>query len=158
MSVKQISVFLENKPGTLNALTAVLADANIDMRALSLAETKDFGIARIIVDDAFEAANVLKEANYVASLTPVLIYAVPDEPGGLNNLLKTFSEAGVNIEYMYAFLGSGTTDAYMIFRVADTKTAEAALQAKGLKSLNQDQISVIGKPSGTRSAQILNVE
>ena len=143
MSVKQISVFLENKPGTLNALTDVLAGAGIDMRALSLAETKDFGIARIIVDDAFEAANVLKEANYVSSLTPVLIYAVPDEPGGLNNLLKVFSEAAVNIEYMYAFLGSGSANAYMIFRVADTKTAEAALQSKGLKSLNQDQISEI---------------
>mgnify|MGYP002626304759 FL=1 len=78
MSVKQISVFLENKPGTLNDLTKVFAEAGVDMRALSLAETKDFGIARIIVDDVYEAANVLKEAEYVSSLTPVLAYEIPD--------------------------------------------------------------------------------
>ena len=107
MSIRQISVFLENKPGKLNKMTQVLADHNIDMRALSLAETKDFGIARMIVDDVYEATNVLKEADFVASLSPVLAYAIPDEPGGLNNLLNIFTDAGVNIEYMYAFLGSG---------------------------------------------------
>ena len=143
MSVKQISVFLENRAGTLQAMTNVLAGAGIDMRALSIAETRDFGIARIIVDDAYECANVLKEADYVSSFTPVLVYAVPDEPGGLNNLLMKFSEAGVNIEYMYAFLGSNKGTAYMIFRVPDTKNAENALMAKGLKSLSQDQIALI---------------
>ena len=141
MSVKQISVFLENKPGTLNKLTQVFTNAGIDMRALSLAETKDFGIARIIVDDAYEAANVLKEADYVSSLTPVLAFAVPDEPGGLNKLLAAFTAAEVNVEYMYAFLGAASGTAYMIFRVADTKTAEAKLKAKGLVSLTQEEIS-----------------
>ncbi len=144
MSVKQISVFLENKPGTLEAMTRTLAENNVDMRALSLAETKDFGIARIIVNDVYEATNVLKEADFVASLTPVLAYAIPDEAGGLHRLLTSFTEAGVNIEYMYAFLGSKSAGkAYMIFRVANTKEAENALSARGLKSLSQEEISLI---------------
>ena len=142
MSVKQISVFLENKPGTLEKMTAVLADHQIDMRALSLAETKDFGIARMIVDDVFSATTVLKEANFVASLTPVLAYEIPDEAGGLNKLLRYFTQAGVNIEYMYAFLGSKSVGkAYMIFRVADTQKAEAALSGKGLKSVSQEELA-----------------
>ena len=84
MAIKQISVFLENKPGKLKEMTGVLAANNVDMRALSLAETKDFGIARLVVDDVFNAVNILKEANFVASLTSVLAVAVPDEPGGLD--------------------------------------------------------------------------
>lgn len=144
MSVKQISVFLENKPGTLESMTHTLAENKIDMRALSLAETKDFGIARMIVDDVYEATNVLKEANFVASLTPVLAYEIPDEAGGLHNLLMAFTKASVNIEYMYAFLGSKANGkAYMIFRVADTKQAESALSAMGLKSLSQEELSQI---------------
>ncbi|MBR1805943.1 MAG: ACT domain-containing protein, partial [Selenomonadaceae bacterium] len=123
MSVNQVSVFLENKPGTLNKLTEVLATNKINIRALSLAETSEFGIVRMIVNDVFEAVNVLKENNFVAILTPVLAYAIADEAGYLNALLKNFSDAQVNIEYMYAF--AGRTRAYMIFRVNDTKKAEA---------------------------------
>ena len=144
MSVKQISVFLENKPGNLNKMTKALADGGVDMRALSLAETKDFGIARVIPDDVYNAMNVLKEADFIASLSPVLAYEIPDERGGLNTLLNYFTEANVNIEYMYAFLGgSDKKHAYMIFRVADTKTAEAALAGKGLKALTQEEINEI---------------
>ena len=143
MSIRQISVFLENKPGMLNKMTEVLAEHSIDMRALSIAETKDFGIARMIVDDVYAATNVLKEADFVASLTQVLAYQIPDETGGLNKLLQTFTDAKVNIEYMYAFLGAGTAKAYMIFRVADTRAAEAALAAKGLKTLTQEEIAQI---------------
>ena len=144
MSIQQISVFLENKPGRLSEMTALLAQNDIDLRALSLAETKDFGIARMIVDDVFEAANVLRDGGFIANFSPVLAFAVPDEPGGLNKLLLTFNEARVNIEYMYAFLGSADTKhAYMIFRVADTKTAEAALRAAGAKPLSQEDIARI---------------
>ena len=144
MSVKQISVFLENKPGKLKEMTRVLAEHQVDMRALSLAETKDFGIARLIVDDVFEATNILKEADFVASLTSVLAVSVPDEPGGLDKLLAVFAEAAVNIEYMYAFIGGkDTKHAYMIFRVANTKEAEARLTGKGLKILTQEDISRI---------------
>ncbi len=142
MSIKQISVFLENKPGTLKKLTSVMAKNNIDMRATSLAETKDFGIARIIVDDALEAVNTLKENDFVASLTSVLAIEIPDEAGGLDKLLDVFAEAEVNIEYMYAFPGRGNEGhAYMIFRVADTKAAEAKLTGKGLKILSQEDIA-----------------
>ncbi|MBR3637950.1 MAG: ACT domain-containing protein [Lachnospiraceae bacterium] len=86
MSIKQISVFLENKPGTLRKMTQVLADHSIDLRALSVAETKDFGIARLIVDDALAATSVLKDADFIASLTPVLAFEINDEKGGLNKL------------------------------------------------------------------------
>ena len=105
MSVNQVSVFLENKPGTLNKMTEVLASHNINIRALSLAETSEFGIVRILVNDVFEATNILRENNLIAILTPVLAYEIEDKAGYLNNLLKKFSEANVNIEYMYAFAG-----------------------------------------------------
>lgn len=141
MSVNQVSVFLENKPGTLNKLTEVLATNKINIRALSLAETSEFGIVRMIVNDVFEATNVLKENNFVATLTPVLAYAIQDEAGYLNNLLQHFSAADVNIEYMYAF--AGRENAYMIFRVNDTKKAESLLKSKGLKSLTQEEISAV---------------
>ena len=141
MSVNQVSVFLENKPGTLNKMTEVLAAGNINIRAMSLADTKDFGIARMIVNNVYEATTVLKNADFVATFTPVLVYAVSDEAGGLNKLLKIFTEADVNIEYMYAF--AGKNDAFMIFRVKDTKNAESALNSKGLKSLTQEELSAV---------------
>lgn len=144
MSVQQISVFLENRPGTLKKMTGVLAANKIDLRATSVAETKDFGIARLIVDDAMAAVNTLKENDFVASLTPVLAIEIPDEAGGLDKLLEIFADAEVNIEYMYAFPGGKLINkALMIFRVADTKAAEARLTSKGLKSLTQEDISQI---------------
>ena len=141
MSIKQLSVFLENRPGKLFELTKLLADQDIDMRALSIAETTDFGIARLIVNDAYRAAQVLRDGQFIAQFSDVLAFAVPDEPGGLYNLLGEFNAAGVNIEYMYAFLGSEKGRAYMIFRVTGTEAAEAALTARGLKSLTLEEIA-----------------
>ena len=144
MSVQQISVFLENRPGTLKKMTGILAANDIDLRATSVAETKDFGIARLIVDDAMSAVNTLKENDFVARLTPVLAIEIPDEAGGLDKLLDIFAEAQVNIEYMYAFPGGKQLDkALMIFRVADTKAAEARLTGKGVRILNQEDIAQI---------------
>ena len=141
MSMKQISVFVENKPGALYALTAVLAQGQIDMRALSLAETKDFGIVRLIVNDLYKATTLLKDAGYVHSLTPVVGVAIPDVPGGLNRVLQVLTDAKVNVEYMYAFLGGKDVDhAYMIFRVADDKAAETALVSRGIQVLDQEQV------------------
>ena len=141
MSIKQISVFLENKPAKLKAMTGVLASHGIDMRALSLAETKDFGIARVIVDDVDDAVNVLKESDFVANLTSVLAIAVPDEPGGLDKLLQVFADTNLNIEYMYAFIGGKTEKhAYMIFRVRDHRAAEQKLVQAGLKVLSQEDM------------------
>ena len=144
MSVKQISVFVENKPGAMCAMTGVLAENQVDMRALSLAETEDFGIVRIIVDNLDKAAAVLKEAGYVYSLTPVLGVEIPDTPGGLNKVLQVLADIGANVEYMYAFLGGKDCDhAYMIFRVEDATATAAALAAKGLKTVDQDKIASI---------------
>ncbi|MBQ6735574.1 MAG: ACT domain-containing protein [Lachnospiraceae bacterium] len=146
MALKQISVFLENKPGTLSEMTGALAAANIDMRALSLAETKDFGIARLIADDVYKASNALKDAGFVNSLTSVVGAMIPDEPGGLDKLLKIFHEANINLEYMYAFLGGDSVDhAYMIFRVGKEmeKEADAVLAAHGIRVLTQEDVNQI---------------
>ena len=140
MSIKQLSVFLENRPGKLYELTALLAEKGIDMRALSIAETTDFGIARLIVNDAYGAAQVLREGQFIAQFSDVLAFAVPDEPGGLHHLLGEFNAAQVNIEYMYAFLGGKRGQAYMIFRVTNTEIAEKALVERGLKSLTLEEI------------------
>lgn len=141
MNIKQISVFLENKPGALYAMTGVLAQNQVDMRALSVAETKDFGIVRMIVADVYKATTVLKEAGYIHSITPVLGVAIPDVPGGLNKVLQVLDEAQMNVEYMYAFLGGRKSDhAYMVFRVEDNEAATAALAARGIKTVEQDEM------------------
>lgn len=142
MSIKQISVFLENKPGTLKAMTDVLAQNHIDMRALSLAETNDFGIVRVIVDNVYNTTTVLKDAGFIHSVTPVVGVAIPDEPGGLNKVLSVLGEANINVEYMYAFLGGKSAEhAYMIFRVTDSDGAAAVLRSNGIQIVDQDEIS-----------------
>lgn len=144
MSVKQISVFLENRPGCLHEMTKALADSNIDMRGLSLAETSDFGIVRLIVDDVLGTATVLKDAGFVSSLTDVLAVEVPNVPGGLNKVLEILYGAGVNVEYMYAILGNKKSEtAYMIFRVDDNAKSDAALRNVGVKILDQEELSAI---------------
>lgn len=141
MSIKQISVFVENKPGALYAMTGVLAQNQVDMRALSLAETKDFGIVRIIVDNVYAATTILKDAGYVHSVTPVVGVAIPDTPGGLNRVLQVLTDARINVEYMYAFLGGRDVDhAYMIFRVEDPAAAAAALNARGIRVVEQEEM------------------
>lgn len=141
MSIKQISVFVENKPGAMSAMTGVLAENNIDMRALSLAETADFGIVRIIVDNVYAATTVLKDAGYIHSVTDVLGVAIPNVPGGVNKVLNVLEDAGINIEYMYAFLGKKEKNhAYMIFRVQDDAAATKALMENNIRSLNQNDI------------------
>ncbi len=140
MSIRQLSVFLENRPGKLFEMTELLAQNQVDMRALSIAETTDFGIARLIVNDVDRAARILREGQFIAQFSDVLAFAVPDEPGGLHNLLSEFNAARVNIEYMYAFLSGEKGRAYMIFRVTDTARAEKALAERGLQSLDLEEI------------------
>lgn len=142
MSLKQISVFVENKPGKMQHLTEVLAKNNVDMRALSLAETSDFGIVRIIVDDVYAASTILKDEGFIHNVTKVLGVAIPDEPGGLNTVLQVLNEAQINVEYMYAFLGGkDVAHAYMIFRVEDRKAAVAALAAKGIRCVEHEELA-----------------
>lgn len=142
MSIKQISVFAENKPGTMKTMTDVLAENNIDMRALCLAETKDFGIVRIIVDKVYDAATALKDAGFVNKITPVLCAAIPDVPGGLGKVLSVLYNADVNVEYTYAFLG-GENSAYMVLRVQDEAAAAAALKTGGIRLVDQEEIEQI---------------
>ena len=141
MTVKQISVFVENKPGKLAELTEYLQQHEIDMRALSIAETQDFGIVRMIVDDAYKTSCILKEAGYVASITPVLAIEMPDEPGSLFQILKMLGDGGVNLEYMYAFLAQKEGTAYMVLRVADNEKAMDILSKNGIHAVCQDAIA-----------------
>jgi len=144
MSIKQISVFLENKPNTLKSLCDALAAGKIDMRALSLAEAGDFGIARIIVDKLYDGVQALKDAGFVCTVTPVVAAAIPDTPGGLGNVLATLSNTGNHIDYMYAFLGGADAEhAYMIFKTADAGKAAAALAANGIEVLDQEDIEAL---------------
>lgn len=140
MNVKQISVFLENKPGKLADFTDVLSKHEIDMRALSLAEASDFGIVRIIVDDIYNASTILKDEGYVFSITKVLAVAIPDEPGGLAKVIRTLGDNGVNVEYMYAFTTRKAGVAYMILRVEDNAKAVEVLKANGIKPVGQDEL------------------
>lgn len=141
MSVKQISVFLENKPGTLCEMTRILAQNGIDMRAFSLAETSDFGIARMMVDDVYKTATVLKDEGYISTVSEVLAVRMEDVPGGLHQVLSTLAETGVNVEYVYAFVGRKSGDAYLIFKVADPSRAESVLALKGIRLAEQDELS-----------------
>ena len=142
MTLNQISVFVENKPGKLQILTDVLAKRNINMRALSLAETSEFGIVRIIVDDLKAASEVLKEEGFIYTVTKVLGVAIPDEPGGLNKVLQNIAASGINIEYMYAFLGGkDMPHAYMIFHVQDVEEAVVALASKGIACISQEDLT-----------------
>lgn len=141
MTVKQISVFLENHPGKLAEFAAVLSAQKINLRAISVAEAADFGIARIIVDDVFNAVTILKSENYVCSITDVLAVEVPDEPGMLANMIGVLGTAGINIEYMYTILGKKKNVAYMIIRTNSDKEAAKILDAKGFKISTLDDLS-----------------
>ena len=140
MTVKQISVFLENKPGGLAEFVKVLSENNINMRAMCIAETPDFGILRIIVDDVYNTMCTMKEAGYICSATKVLAVAIPDKPGSLLNTLTVLGEGGINLEYSYAFTTSKKDVAYMILRVNDNEKAIEALTKAGIKLVDQDEI------------------
>ncbi len=143
MTAKQISVFLENKPGQLVELAKTLNQNNIDMRALSLADTKDFGIVRLIVDDPYKTACVLKEAGYISSITPVLAIEIPDEPGSLMQVLSLLGENGLNLEYTYAFTARKKDCAYMILRMADNDKAVEVLNKNGVRLICQSGLSAL---------------
>lgn len=139
-SVKQLSVFVEDKPGMMNKLTEVLAANSINMRALSLAETEGFGIVRIIAPDVYDASTILTDAGYINKLVPVVVVEIPDVPGGLNKVLNVFTKESLNVKYMYAVSEAKTDKAYMVFRVEGHKAAQAALAREGFKMLEQEDI------------------
>ena len=139
MSVKQISVFIENKKGKLAEATRYIADHDINFRALSIADTQDFGILRIICENPEKANEVLQNGGYITTMTDVLAAAISDTPGSLASILEVLSEANVVVEYTYAFL-SAKAGAYMIFRVDRNEDAIAALKAKGIEIVLQKDI------------------
>ena len=141
MTAKQISVILENKPGQLREFALLLQQHQIDMRALSVAEAEDFGILRLIVDDPYKTACVLKDAGYVFSITPVLALEIPDQPGSLVSVLNLLGENGINLEYTYAFITRKAGSAYMIFRVAEPERAAQLLCDGGYRPICQSEMS-----------------
>ncbi len=143
MTTKQISVFLENKPGTLAEFCKVLQKNNIDMRALCVADAMDFGIARVIVDDVYDTVTVLKDEGYVCQITKVLTVEMKDEPGALSDILAILGEQNINLEYTYAFLTRQRDKAYLVIKVADNKAAADLLTKHGVKVICQDELESI---------------
>lgn len=140
MKIKQISLFLENKAGRLVRVTEILAQHQINIRALSLADTSDFGILRLIVNDPETAYQVLKAAGFAVSITEVLAVEIDDTPGGLNAALTALQEAGLNIEYVYAFVEKATDKAVVVFRVEEPERAIDALTAAGINTLRGEEV------------------
>lgn len=131
--VKQLSVFLENNPGRLAELTRALGDAGINMRALMVADTADYGVVRILCDTPDRAVKVLESAGFGVSVTQVIAVEVPDRPGGLADILEALGHTGVNVEYAYCFVEPNGSAAIDIFRVEDPERAQAALEAIGVR-------------------------
>lgn len=135
MLVKQISIFLENKSGRLAEVTKILGNKGIDISALSIADTTDFGILRLIVNDPEKAEEVLKETGFTVSCTSVIAIAVADEPGGLAEALDVMESKNIGIEYMYAFVGKTTNQALVILRVEKPEKAVEALTENNIRVL-----------------------
>ena len=136
---KQISVFLENKAGRLSRVTRVLGDASINIRALSLADTSDFGILRIIVNDPDKAYEILKAADFTVSITEVVAVQLLDKPGSLADMLDHLAEVNLNIEYLYAFLGGGN-NAVVVLKVEDAEKAVESFKAEGIAYIEGERL------------------
>ena len=141
MTISQISIFLENRTGQLAQICRALADNEISIVTLSLADTTDFGIVRMIVDDPAKAAKVLAESGHTVKTTPVFAVAVPDRPGGMAEVAGKLSAAGCDIEYSYAFAFHQGEKAVLVFRFSDNEKAEKALAAAGFATLDASQIA-----------------
>jgi hypothetical protein len=140
MPIRQISVFLENKCGRLASVTRTIGDHNIDIRAFSIADTTDFGILRLIVNRPDDACKVLREGGFTVSMTEVLAVQIPDQPGGLAGVLEMMQDAGVNIEYMYAFSAKISKDALAVFRVENCQVAERLIAGKEIRVLGGEEV------------------
>lgn len=141
MFIKQLSVFVENKAGRLAEITAVLANAGIDIRALSIADTTNFGILRLIVNRPQQAEEILKKEGMTVSLTNVIAVSIPDTPGGFSQAMQSLAGAEISVEYMYAFLTPQEKDrACIIMRVEDNQGTLQLLQKSGVEVLNEEQV------------------
>ena len=140
MKVKQISVFLENKTGRLAQVTELLGKKDINIRALSLADTTDFGILRLIVNDPEQAYRALKEEGFTVAFTDIIAVEVADEPGGMAQVLQLLDRAGVNIEYLYAFVQKASNAALVVFRVEQLDEAVNVLRENGIHVMNGQDV------------------
>ena len=140
MAVKQISIFVENKEGRIKKAIDTLAKENINIRALSIADTTKYGILRLIVSDNEKAIEALEKDNFIVKENEVIILAVPDEPNGLNSTLEVFDEKGINLEYLYAFVSSKTDEAIVVMRLENMEKAIEALDESNVKILDEDDI------------------
>ncbi len=143
MKVSQLSVFIENKSGRLADVTRTLADSSINIRALSIADTIDYGLLRLIVNNPAHAAKILTNAGFTVAQTEVLAIEVPDRPGGLAGIIDILSAKGLNIEYMYAFVGRSGAHAIVIFRIEPVEGAIAALKEGGARILTGDELHAL---------------
>ncbi len=140
MAIRQLSVFVENKKGSLHEITDVLAKAGIDLRSMCIADTSDYGIVRIIADDPVRAQKILAENGHVANVRAVTAFAVPDTPGGLAQVLDLLEDNGVNIEYLYALVTRNVGKAYAVTRTDAPERAEQILSANGVELLDEKNI------------------
>lgn len=142
MSIHQISVFLENRTGQLAEITRLLAQNGIDLRAISIAETADYGLARMIVDDAPKASSILLQHGDILSMTPVLAVEVPDRPAGLADLLAVLAGNHIDVEYMYSLFAHRDGYAYMILRISDEEKFAAAMSAHNIKLVSAEELGL----------------
>ncbi len=142
MSIHQISVFLENRTGQLSEITRLLAQAQVDIRAISIAETSDYGLARMIVDDASKASAILLEHGDILSMTPVWAVEVPDRPSGLADLLAVLAENKVAVEYMYSLFAKKEGHAYMVLRISDEAAFNAAVEGSDIKVVGPAELGL----------------
>ena len=141
MTIKQVSVFAENRSGGILDVIKALGDSGVDIRALSVADTQGFGILRLIVDDVEKAKTVLTENGTIFSITDVVGVKVPDCPGGLAKVLSLMAEHTINVEYLYAFVSVSGASAYVVLRVQDNDQAMAVLREGGIELISEDEIS-----------------
>ena len=141
MAITQISLFLMNQPGQLVEAVGAISGAGANIRAMSIAEANDFGILRAIVTDTDKVCEILKE-KYLVTRTPVVAARMDDRHGALYPILEALNESNVNIEYMYAFTGTGPEEAYVVLRVQDPETAEAVLHAAGIDTLSDENLKI----------------
>jgi hypothetical protein len=142
MSIHQISVFLENRTGQLAEITHLLAENHVDIRAISIAETSDYGIARMIVDDSQKASAILLEHGDILSMTPVWAVEVPDRPAGLSELLAVLAKGHIDVEYMYSLFTHRDGMAYMVLRISDEAAFTAALDSAGIKIMGMEELGL----------------
>lgn len=141
MAIRQVSVFLNDTPGTLADLTGILMQNDISLRALNVADARDFGIVRLITDDPDATVAAFEDVGYVCSIRDVLAFAISDKAGAMHELLKALGDAGVNIDYSYAFTTTREHHAYMVARVRDVEAAEKALEGTAVSLLDSSEVA-----------------